>query len=100
MRHCQIFYFVDHDILKNLIRRRISDFETLNLIGKIINGYRNKNLMDKKGLPLGKLILQLFAIIYLDELDKFIKHYLNIKFYLRYTDDFIIIHQDENYLKN
>lgn len=31
--------------------------------------------------------------------DQFIKHKLKIKHYLRYTDDFIILSQDENYLK-
>ncbi|MCX6746201.1 MAG: RNA-directed DNA polymerase, partial [Candidatus Parcubacteria bacterium] len=48
---------------------------------------------------LGNLTSQLFANIYLDELDKFIKHRLRARFYLRYTDDFIIVRQDKNYLK-
>lgn len=52
------------------------------------------------GLPIGNLISQLFANIYLNELDQFIKHGLRIKYYIRYTDDFIIAHQDRNILVN
>ena len=82
----KFFASIDHDILKNLIRRRISDSRALNLIDKIIDSYNNKNFEDKKGAPLGNLTSQLFANIYLDELDKFIKHRLKASFYLRGND--------------
>jgi len=95
----KFFASIDHAILKILIRGRISDSRALSLIDIIINSFNN-NFGDKKGVPLGNLTSQLFANIYLDELDKFIKHRLKAHFYLRYTDDFIIVHQDENYLKN
>ena len=49
------------------------------------------------GLPIGNLTSQLFANVYLDELDQFVKHRLRIKHYLRYCDDFIIL--DNNYSK-
>ena len=42
----------------------------------------------------------MFANIYLNELDKFIKHVLKVKHYLRYTDDFIIVHNDPKYLED
>jgi len=42
---------------------------------------------------------QIFANIYLNEFDQFIKHQLKVKYYFRYADDFIIVHQDENYLQ-
>jgi len=93
----KFFASIDHDILKHLIHRRISDSSALNLIDIIIDSY--SKFENKKGLPLGNLTSQLFANIYLDELDKFIKHRLKARFYLRYTDDFIIVNQDENYLK-
>nr|AQS30100.1 hypothetical protein [uncultured bacterium]AQS30233.1 hypothetical protein [uncultured bacterium] len=44
-----------------------------------------------KGMPLGNLTSQLFANIYLDPLDKFAKHHLRAKYYLRYADDFIFL---------
>ena len=50
------------------------------------------------GLPIGNLTSQLFANIYLNELDHFIKHTLRAKFYARYVDDFFILHQNRNLL--
>ena len=45
-------------------------------------------------MPIGNLTSQIFANIYLNELDRFVKHELKVKCYLRYGDDFILIHQD------
>ena len=50
-------------------------------------------------LPLGNLTSQLFANIYLHELDHFVKHKLKVKYYGRYVDDFVLIHEDKEYLK-
>jgi RNA-directed DNA polymerase len=96
----KFFASIDHDILKNLIRRRIPDARALKLLDIIIDSYNNKKFEHKKGVPLGNLTSQLFANIYLDELDKFIKHRLKVRFYLRYTDDFIMVHPDRNYLED
>jgi len=46
-------------------------------------------------LPIGNLTSQLFANIYLNELDYFVKHKLKIKYYLRYCDDFVILENRE-----
>lgn len=51
------------------------------------------------GLPIGNLTSQFFANLYLNELDQFIKHSLKCRYYLRYTDDFIILHQDKGRLE-
>jgi len=53
-----------------------------------------------KGLPIGSLTSQFFANIYLNELDRFIKHKLKIKYYLRYVDDFVIMGKDTKILIN
>ena len=45
-------------------------------------------------MPIGNLTSQIFANIYMNELDRFVKHKLKVKYYLRYGDDFILIHQD------
>ncbi|MFH0820769.1 MAG: RNA-directed DNA polymerase [Candidatus Peregrinibacteria bacterium] len=50
-------------------------------------------------MPIGNLTSQIFANIYLNELDRFIKHELKIKNYLRYGDDFILIEPDLQKLK-
>ena len=61
----------------------------------------NKSLFGKNnrcGLPIGNLTSQFFANIYLNELDQFIKHQLKAKYYIRYTDDFILLSQDREEL--
>ena len=57
------------------------------------------NTGDGKGLPIGNLTSQFFANVYLNELDQFIKHVLKIKYYVRYVDDFVIMHEDKEQLR-
>jgi RNA-directed DNA polymerase len=51
-------------------------------------------------MPIGNLTSQIFANIYLNELDRFVKHKLKVKYYLRYGDDFILVCEDLEKLKN
>ena len=51
------------------------------------------------GLPIGNLTSQVFANFYMNSFDHFIKHDLGIRYYARYVDDFIIVHEDKDYLK-
>ncbi len=80
-----------------LIKRKISCEKSLWLIEKVISSFEKTKGV---GLPLGNVTSQLFANIYLNEFDQFIKHDLKIKYYLRYCDDFIILDPDQNALKN
>src|SRR3989338_5215996 len=50
-------------------------------------------------MPLGNLTTQFFANIYLNELDHFVKHVLRAKFYIRYVDDFVILHSSKKQLE-
>lgn len=52
-----------------------------------------------KGFPIGNMTSQIIATFYLNELDYFIKEKLKIKYYIRYMDDGVLIHQDKEYLK-
>ena len=52
------------------------------------------------GLPIGNLTSQLFGNVYLNEFDHWIKNELNIQYYGRYVDDFVLIHPDKEYLKS
>lgn len=88
----KFFESVDQDILLKLIRHKIKDRNSLWLIEKIIRSF-------PKGLPLGNVTSQLFANIYLNELDQFIKHNLKEKHYLRYCDDFIVLRGNKNHLQ-
>jgi len=47
------------------------------------------------GIPIGNLTSQLFANIYLDMLDKYVKHILKVNYYIRYMDDFVILSKDK-----
>lgn len=53
---------------------------------------------EKNGLPIGNQTSQWFALFYLNELDRQIKEKYRIKYYTRYMDDLIIIHEDKEYL--
>lgn len=52
-----------------------------------------------RGLPIGSETSRIFAIYYLNDLDHYIKEKLRIKCYVRYLDDFLLIHPDKEYLK-
>jgi len=63
----------------------------------------NKSLFSVpkgRGLPIGNLTSQFFANIYLNPLDQFVKHELKAKHYLRYVDDFILIHNNSKQLSS
>lgn len=51
-----------------------------------------------RGLGLGSQISQIMELLVLNDLDHFIKEKLHIKYYIRYMDDFILIHPDRGYL--
>ncbi|MCX6786188.1 MAG: RNA-directed DNA polymerase [Candidatus Komeilibacteria bacterium] len=91
----RFFDSIDQRILFSLIKKEVIDQDTLWLIQKIIGSFAGKSA---KGLPLGNVTSQLFANIYLNKFDQFIKRDLKIQYYLRYCDDFIIIHQNREYL--
>ena len=52
-----------------------------------------------RGLPLGNQSSQWFALFFLDRIDRLVKEELRIKCYVRYMDDFILIHRDKKYLQ-
>ncbi len=97
----KFFASIDHSVLLNLLSKKIKDDKAMWLIKEIIGSFcsNQSNLFEKRGLPIGNLTSQLFANIYLNELDQFVKHELRVKNYLRYTDDFIIASDNKEYLE-
>ncbi len=91
----KFFASIDHEMLLNLIARRIQNEEILELIRTIILSHGSET---GKGIPLGNITSQLFANIYLHELDWHIKQVLRIKYYVRYCDDFVIVSSNKDYL--
>lgn len=80
----KFFASVDHNILMNLLKKKVNDPDILWLLKEVINSFPS-------GIPLGNLTSQVFANIYMNELDQFIKHTLKIKYHLRYADDFVML---------
>lgn len=91
------FDTVDHDILLRILHKRVRDEDVLWIIRSILDNHRTKTA--GKGMPLGNWTSQFFANVYLDELDQHIKQTLKAKHYIRYVDDFIILHHDKKTLE-
>lgn len=89
----KFFDNIDQKILINLIRQRVKDKNVIWLIEVILKSFEN-------GLPLGNITSQLFANIYLNQLDQFVKHRLRVKYYIRYSDDFVILNVNKQCLEN
>lgn len=107
------FYRVDHDILLKILQKRIKDEKLIRLLEKIINCDNTQfglpmgkepdeveviDRLSDKGMPIGNLTSQMFANIYLNEVDQYAKHKLRLHYYIRYMDDIIILHEDKKYL--
>ena len=92
----KFFDSIDHKLLLFLISKRITDKNLLALIHRILSSFETA---PYKGLPLGNVTSQIFANIYLNELDQFVKHKLKAKYYIRYCDDFVIVEKNQEILK-
>jgi len=88
----KFFASVDQGVLLAIIERTVSCKDTRPLIANVLGSF-------DKGLPLGNLTSQLFANVYLNELDQYVKHRLRVPHYLRYCDDFVILSRDPDVLK-
>ncbi|MGD9872380.1 MAG: reverse transcriptase domain-containing protein [Thauera sp.] len=89
------FASIDHGVLRQLLRRHIACPRTLALCDQIIASTAAPDDLAPRGLPIGNLTSQLWANVYLHELDRFAKHELKLKHYIRYMDDFVVLHHDK-----
>ena len=91
----KFFASVDHHFLMNLLRKKVEDKDILWLLEEVIDSFDSSGSQEMpyeaNGIPLGNLTSQVFANIYMSELDQFIKQKLGVKYYLRYADDFLIL---------
>lgn len=81
---------VNHDILKQLLRRKFKDKELLWLLDEIIE--------SADGLPIGNYMSQFLANFYLCYFDHWIKEEKKVKYYFRYADDLVVLSNDKQYL--
>lgn len=81
---------IDHDILKQIIRRKIKDARLLQLLDEIIDSV--------PGVPIGSYPSQFFANMYLSYFDHWLKEDRRVKYYYRYADDMVVLAADKSYL--
>jgi len=92
----KFFDSVDQNKLTEIFKRKIKDDKLIWLIIKILKNFDHKRI----GIPLGNMTSQFFANVYLNDLDQFVKKKLKMKYYIRYVDDFIILHDSKEILEN
>jgi len=95
----KFFANIDHAILVDILRKHISDQDTLWLLEEIIDSFHTKD-RHGVGLPLGNLTSQLLVNIYMNKFDHFLKRELKVSSCVRYADDFAILHESKEYLEN
>jgi retron-type reverse transcriptase len=81
---------IDHEVLKQLLRKKIKDKDLLWLLDEIID--------STDGLPIGNYLSQYLANFYLTYFDHWLKEEKQVKYYFRYADDFVILAPDKPYL--
>ena len=106
------FYRIDHAVLLEIIGRKIADPDVMWLLDTIVNSedkpfglpvgfaaYETDERLSDVGMPIGNLTSQMFANIYLNEADQYIKRELGVRYYIRYMDDMIILADDKKRLQ-
>jgi retron-type reverse transcriptase len=93
----KFFASVDHEILFEILEKKIRDRDILGLLKNIVQSFSSGT--DGKGLPLGNLTSQLLVNIYMKQFDQYVKHKLKHRYYIRYADDFVFISNDKKVLE-
>ncbi|MBI5793845.1 group II intron reverse transcriptase domain-containing protein [Candidatus Uhrbacteria bacterium] len=99
---CDVSKFFDsiqHDVLMGMLRRRIIDEPLLGLVGQVVTSHTSHQ-GTSCGLPLGNVTSQLFANIYLNGFDHWVKEHLRVRWYIRFCDDFILLHESRQFLES
>jgi len=95
----KFFASINHQILLKFLSEHIQDKDIIWLLSNIVRSFEANN-RSGTGLPLGNLTSQLFANIYMNYFDQWIKHKLKAKYYIRYADDFVILSYDKKWLES
>ena len=94
---CDIHHYfpsIRHDVAKAAICKRVKDEQIAARACEIVDSFGGD-----MGIGLGSQVSQLVALAVLDDLDHFIKERLRVKHYVRYMDDFVLIHKDKEFLQ-
>ncbi|MBA7493887.1 hypothetical protein ES702_04452 [subsurface metagenome] len=90
------FNSVNHKVLISILKKKIDDRNLINLIEIVLGNFESSKGI---GMPLGNYTSQFFANVYLNELDYYVKHILKVKYYIRYVDDFVMLHKNKKRLR-
>ena len=93
----KFFASIDHQTLIGILERYIPDRDIIGLLYNVIDSFSIYS--PGKGLPLGNLTSQLFCNVYMNELDQYVKHKLKARYYIRYADDFVLLSENKEWLK-
>ena len=94
------FASIDKGILFKIIYRKIKDNMFLDIIRDVIYSYDRGGKASGNGIPLGNLTSQIFANIYLNDFDHYIKENLRCRYYIRYVDDFVVFDNSKRRLNH
>lgn len=92
---------INHNILKNLLMKKIKDRRFLNVLYEIIDSVNSSYTTEKMGVgvPIGNYLSQFFANLYLSPLDHWCKEELKCRYYYRYADDIVILNNSKQRLR-
>jgi RNA-directed DNA polymerase len=116
----KFFASIDHKVLLGILREYILDKDILWLLENVVESF-SANCLDSRfrgndkgeiaaatswprndiggvGLPLGNLTSQLFANVYMNIFDQWVKYELKARYYLRYADDFVFLSEDRDWI--
>lgn len=91
----KFFASVDHDVLLSILAMCVRDQRIFFLLEEVVESFETAS---RKGLPLGNLTSQLFANVYMNEFDQFVKHKRKVRHYIRYADDWALLSDDRDML--
>ena len=95
---CDIHHFfpeTPHESAKAAVRKRVKDDRAYKAAARIIDSFGGD-----RGIGLGSQVSQLVELAVLDDIDHYIKERLRIRHYVRYMDDFLLIHEDREVLES
>lgn len=115
---CDILkYFpsIPHDRLKEIFCNELRDERLKKLVTHIIDSYHTNGgylqaygydcltpdpEKSGRGVPIGNQTSQIFGMFYLNKVDRLVKEKLRVKIYSRYMDDFVLVHEDKEFLRS
>jgi len=95
----EFFASIPHALAKAVVRRRVRCAATLRLLDTIIDSTAGPDEIAPVGVPVGNLTSQWIGNLVGNEIDQWAKRTLRLRRYVRYMDDFVVLHHDKDRLR-